>query len=262
MTVRLLTTGDIGSAMELSAQAGWNQTAEDWRRLIALEPQGCFGIEVDGVLAASATLLSFGRDLAWIGMVLTRREFQRRGFARQLMSAALDEAESRGVRCVKLDATDQGHALYASLGFVDEQPIERWRGTIPENPRPDAALHASIPWQLDSLAFGTDRSRFIMALGQPSAAVDNGYAMRRDGSRARYFGPCVARDAITAVELIRETLAPGDWFWDLLPGNANSKALAESLGFQPVRHLVRMRRGNPIPAQDEFVYAIAGFEAG
>ena len=27
----------------------------------------------------------------------------------------------------KLDATDMGHHLYESLGFRDEQPVERWK---------------------------------------------------------------------------------------------------------------------------------------
>ena len=127
MTPRFLTVADVDAAMQLSTAAGWNQTPEDWRRIIALEPEGCFGIDVDGQLVATATLLCFGQDLAWVGMVLTHRDHQRKGLARTLMRAAIDTARRRGVRCIKLDATDQGRPLYSSLGFVDEQPIERWR---------------------------------------------------------------------------------------------------------------------------------------
>jgi GNAT superfamily N-acetyltransferase len=261
MTVRLLNAGDVAAALELSAGAGWNQTGEDWGRILALEPRGCFGIDADGILAASTTLLTFGEELAWVGMVLTRREYQRRGYARQLVCAALDEARARRVRCVKLDATDQGRPLYRSLGFADEQPIERWRGEW----RAGSAVqrcHGGIPWALDLEAFGADRSRFIRALGEPFAAREDGYVMSRPGARARYLGPCVAASAGAARELVAAALSTGVWFWDLLPGNSEAKALAQSLGFEPVRRLMRMRLGEPVPARDNLVFAIAGFEAG
>src|SRR6476661_1577992 len=115
--IRLLTTADVPAALELSAAAGWNQTPADWERMIALEPSGCFGIQEDGRLVATTTLLTYGHELAWVGMVLTHSEYQRRGYAGQLVTAALELAAARGVRCVKLDATDQGQPLYARLGF-------------------------------------------------------------------------------------------------------------------------------------------------
>jgi hypothetical protein len=33
---------------------GWNQTEEDWRNLLALEPEGCFAIEREGKVVATA----------------------------------------------------------------------------------------------------------------------------------------------------------------------------------------------------------------
>src|SRR6478672_8608274 len=103
--------------MRLSQSAGWNQTAADWRRLIALEPLGCFGIDIEGALAASATVVCYPPDLAWLGMVLTLPEFRGRGLARHLVEHAVSYA---GRRTVRLDASDVGHALYRSLGFVAE----------------------------------------------------------------------------------------------------------------------------------------------
>ena len=70
--LRNLVASDIPAAIGLSEEAGWNQTSEDWRMLIDLAPQGCLAIEADGQLAATTTLLCYGRRLAWIGMVLTR----------------------------------------------------------------------------------------------------------------------------------------------------------------------------------------------
>lgn len=260
MNIRHLTSEDVPGAMDLSRAAGWNQTPEDWARMIALEPRGCFCVQCDGRIVATATLLCFGTDLAWIGMVLTHADYKRRGFARALMCAALDESRARGVRTVKLDATDQGYPLYAALGFVDEQPIERWRCDYP-NMAED--LTPARVWDrvLDREAFGADRWRFVESLG-PAFGDESGYVMTREGTRAQYLGPCVARDAAGAARLVRSVLKPGAWFWDLLPNHVAALSLAVSLGFQPVRHLVRMRLGPPIETRDDLVYAIAGFEAG
>ena len=261
--IRILRVEDVARVLELSCAAGWNQTAEDWRRMMELEPGGCFGLECDGRLVATTTVLCYGRTLAWVGMVLTDREYQRRGFARRLVEAALRLADERGVECVKLDATDQGRPLYQSLGFVDEQPIERWQRA--------GAAAASVEFtageisaRLDREAFGADRSAFLARLGEPLTA-SGGYVMTRPGIRARYLGPCVAADAAMARTLVAGALArfPGEsWFWDLLPRHPYAAEIARDLGFAPVRQLMRMVRGKAIATNDALVYAIGGFEAG
>jgi GNAT superfamily N-acetyltransferase len=261
--MRLLTPADVPQALELSAAAGWNQTREDWNRMIELEPFGCFGIEADDRLVATATLLTYGRDMAWIGMVLTHADYQRRGYARLLVTAALELAAARGIPCTKLDATDQGRPLYTSLGFEDEQPIERWtRG--PAEVKADPVDTGLLDQREDRLAFGADRTRFIRTLGDP--LVDGkAYAIHRPGARAHYLGPCVARNTATAYGLIAATLAKNTestWYWDLLPSNPAAVALARDFGFEPARRLVRMVRGEPIRGEDSMVFAIAGFEAG
>src|SRR5260370_21143483 len=90
--LRLLKTADLPSAIELSRAAGWNQTIEDWQAVLRLDPEGCFAIEVDDRIAATTTLLCYGTRLAWIGMVLTRPEYRRMGFAQRLLETALDRA--------------------------------------------------------------------------------------------------------------------------------------------------------------------------
>lgn len=261
--MRFLTFDDVAAACELSEAAGWNQTASDWQRLLELEPIGCFGISEDGRLVATTTLLTYGRDMAWVGMVLTHAEYQRRGFARQLVTAALELAMARGIRCVKLDATDQGKPLYSSLGFEDEQPVQRWwrsSGPVVDQPLPTGP----VPAREDRIAFSVNRSKFVTTLGEPFV-LDDGYVLHRPGSRAHYLGPCVARNTATAYRLIGATLAlhaESPWFWDLLPSNPAAVALARDFGFEPVRRLTRMVRGEPIRGEDSMVFAIAGFEAG
>lgn len=261
--MRLLTAADVPSLCELSGGAGWNQTPDDWRRMITLEPLGCFGIEQNNRIVATTTLLTYGRDLAWLGMVLTHIDYQRRGYARQLVTAALELAGARGVCSVKLDATDQGRPLYASLGFEDEQAIERWLRS-PSTIMPVRADGGDIPFELDRRATGADRSPFLRALG-PAIVTSNAFLQHRPGAHANHLGPCIATCSEDASHLVRAAVsikADEPWLWDILPAHEDARSLARELGFSPVRKLTRMYRGGNVRGDESMVYATAGFEAG
>ncbi len=51
--------------------------------------------------------------------VYTRAEFRRRGAGKMMVEFLIEEAKSRGVTEIRLDATQMGHPLYKSLGFSD-----------------------------------------------------------------------------------------------------------------------------------------------
>lgn len=266
MEVRVLSHSDIPAAMRLKEAAGWNQTARDWAVLLDVEPEGCFGIDADGRLAATAAALRYGSDLAWIGMVLTAPECRGRGFARRLTWRAVEYAESRGVRVIKLDGTEMGVPLYRSLGFEDECLVERWVRRPMPGPEP-ADLPDGYDAALDREAFGADRSALLEKLAAERASAPGGFAMGRPGSRASYFGPCVARTAGAARVLLRWHLARHAHemiYWDLLPANRPAADLALENGFERVRSLVRMARpaGARLERRDDYVFAIAGFEFG
>ncbi len=269
--VRTLTPDDVPSAMELSIAANWNQTPEDWHRVVRLSPNGCRCIHRDGAIAATATRMNYGRRLAWIGMVLTRPEDRRQGHARRLMKDAIAGAESHGVRTLKLDATEQGRPLYASLGFVVENTIERWER------KGDAGASAAAPsaWRMseelleqDAKAFGVCRKQLLQDLSTASSCEVTcaGYVMSRPGRVARYLGPCVAASAKDARELIARQLngyaGACTWYWDILTTNAEAVKCAKDLGFNRSRVLWRMRCGEAIHNDDSWSYAIAGFELG
>lgn len=271
--VRLLTPEDIPAAMRLKEAAGWNQTPGDWRNVMTLAPDGCFGMDCDGALRATATAVCYGRELAWIGMVLTDPAFRGRGLARNLMEHALDYLRGRGVGWVKLDATDMGHVLYERLGFRDECVIERWM-------RPPGAVQRAgarpgvfeFDPALDRQAFGADRAELLRLLAgiESASMAGEGYAMGRPGSNAAYFGPCVARSAGAARDLLTWFVGRHQHesvYWDILPANVEGVAMAHEFGFERVRELMRMsvEGGTNLAAlarRDELVFATAGFEYG
>jgi GNAT superfamily N-acetyltransferase len=270
---RLLTPRDMPALMRLSEAAGWNQLEADWQRLLELEPQGCFGIECDGALAATATTFCYGARLAWIGMVLTGHDYRRRGLGRRVTERAIEYADERQVEWIKLDATAMGRPLYLQLGFEDECPIERWGATTPGSA---PGVHGLEPFRhdpaLDFRAFGADRSVLLdkLARGAAASVSGEGYGMARSGAKAAAFGPCVARTADVAETLLRWFLNahPGQAvFWDLLPDNRTAVELGMRYGFKPLRQLVRMvrpgrTRAAPFRADSSIVYAAAGFEYG
>jgi ribosomal protein S18 acetylase RimI-like enzyme len=152
-TLRRLRREDISIAAGLSAHAGWNQTEEDWLTLLELSPETCMAMEVDGHLAATTTLILYGRRLAWIGMVLTQTEYRQRGLARTLLANALEHADQMGVETIKLDATDQGKPLYERFGFHREQEIERWsRPGESAASLPAGGASGEDPWHTSDLA--------------------------------------------------------------------------------------------------------------
>ena len=247
MELRNLTAADVRDAMELSKGAGWNQTAADWAALLVDSPDGCLAIECDGRLVATTTVVCYEKRLAWIGMVLTHPDYKRRGYARMLVTRAIEIAHERDVHTIKLDATDQGRPLYESLGFTDEQPVERWGYDVP----------------------GFDPARDIAGKYRPHdtppLADPEGYLLHRPGTRAHYLGPCVAGDPQVAARLFHRALqeiGADHYFWDILPRNTAAVALARELGFARLRQLHRMVLGPNPPCDESRIYAIAGFEWG
>jgi GNAT superfamily N-acetyltransferase len=288
--IRNLLPDDVPSAMELSIAANWNQTPEDWHRILQLSVGGCLCVEERGKVVATATLLPYAASLAWVGMVLTSPEYRRQGLARQLMKDVITIAQQRGIRTLKLDATDEGCTLYESLGFIVEKPVERWaRDTkiAPSIARPDAHNIADADrfdgtyfsdnlFARDAIAFGAVRKDLLKMLLQsgPCTVSPEAYVLSRAGTIARYLGPCIAGSAVDAEALIDAHLANDSyanrdpaakrtiWYWDLLPDNLKAVDCARRLGFTRRRTLWRMRCGERIENNDAMVYAIAGFELG
>ena len=269
VSLRTIKPADLPGALDLSSLAGWNQTAQDWAMLLDLAPESCFMIESGGQVAATCTLVCYGLQLAWLGMVLTRPEYRGRGFARSLVEAALAAADARGVRSVMLDATEQGLPLYRKLGFRDQQTIERWaRNCHAAGSRhlPGATASAERLILLDKQIYGADRSGLFNSLIRRGGVfyTSDGFLLSRPGRQASFLGPCIAGSEAEAREMIGQCLGsyPAPWYWDLLPANECAPALAQQLGFARIRQLTRMVRGADVPCLTARLWATAGFEIG
>ena len=275
-----LSLDHVAAAVALSETEGWNQTAGDWRRLIELEPDGCFAVREGDQLIGTVTTTAYGPTLAWIGMMIVHREHRRRGVGAALMRLALEYLTSRGVATVKLDATPAGKPLYESLGFVTEVELERWQGVTKPDSVPDSRETSGASRQslidLDLAAYGVDRRRLIESLVDGSVVDpiivsrddgrDAGYALARRGRIATYIGPIVAESTADAERLLDAAVARLDRqevCLDLHRGGFLEPAALAERGLTKRRGLVRMRYGVPnAAATSRSICASTGPEYG
>jgi GNAT superfamily N-acetyltransferase len=277
--IRLLFESDIPAAMKLKEAAGWNQTEDDWRRLVMLEPNGCFAAIKDGQLVGTTTTTTYGDDLAWIGMVLVDPQIRRLGIATTLMETALNYLDRR-VATVKLDATSQGKPVYERFGFKFESLVERWSGKVEMRSihREITPLNLVIRRELlalDRRGFGADRSKLIESLIDDSPIppvlvrdknrILNGYALARKGTKADYIGPVVTTDAAVVESLLDQMLGQlsgSSVYIDFSNECGTSSSVLSDRGFVKERDLIRMSSGGRPQKTSPFVIAIAGPEIG
>ena len=280
--LRKMTYADIGFGMKLKAAAGWNQLPADWKRLIDLEPEGCFVLESDGQPVGSVTTTLYERRLAWIGMVLVSPDHRRHGFGTALLEAAMDYCQCQGVEVIKLDATPLGKKLYDILGYQDEYRLKRVQGEgypqTYENVRPMRPVDLWEIVQMDISFFGISRQRLLERLFQENPSFCFvaqrsgspeiiGYLFARPGENAYQIGPWIAKEPAAAEELFKagiNVLADKTVFLDVLQRvNPYAETMVQKYGFTMQREFIRMFHGeNLFPGNPAAVYAIAGVEKG
>jgi GNAT superfamily N-acetyltransferase len=238
---------DLPAALALSIQAGWNQTPEDWRRILELSPDGCFGGRIDGKLVATATSASPAPGLRWIGMVLVDESCRGRGFGTRILQRVLElKAEVVG-----LDATDLGRPVYLKLGFQDVAPIDRWGGTLRDLPGESRRTSIERVLEIDRQALGVDRSALLRHLaaepGVKLLASDDGYAVLRPGRTAAHLGPLVGADPAPLLRAAGRLLGGAPMIVDV-PRRPELVAAFAAHGLEVRRRLTRMTWGTPKPA--------------
>jgi ribosomal protein S18 acetylase RimI-like enzyme len=258
----------LAGCVALSAAAGWNQNAADWRLMLELG-EG-WGLELrDGTLVASTLVIPYG-GFAWVSMVLVLPGHRRQGHATRLLRTAL-AALARANLTPVLDATPAGREVYRQEGFRDAWGFKRFvvqRKSQPPGPCAVRALRdADWPWiaELDRAAFGGQREPLLRALAGrlPDAALvieGEGFILGREGREATQLGPLVASNARAAQLLLQSVLAfaSGPLYLDL----ADHAALAPA-GLAEQRPFTRMVFGTAdAPGERGKIFLVAGPELG
>ena len=271
-----LAEADLPRAAALSAQVGWNQTVADWRVFLA---RGAVRVLADAdpaMLAATAGVLSYGRGVGWISMVLVRPDRRREGLATALLRWATGHLRAAGVASIALDATPAGQAVYRGLGFRDLWGFSRWvlPAGLPAEPGLTVRPLAEADWPavlaLDAAAFGAPRAALLRdfarrlpgaALVAETSAGLAGVLLGRDGVRGPQLGPLLAADARTARALLAAAAAPGAVL-DLRDGALGLDAWLAAQGGAVQRSFTRMALGADPPGDPGRIIAVAGPEFG
>jgi len=259
--------------------AGWNQIEADWRRFMAMEPEGCFVAEAGQTPVGTITTITYGSKIGWIGMLIVAPSHRGLGVGKILLKHGIDYLQPK-VDVIKLDATPQGRLVYEKLGFRPEYTIVRMVG---EGHGQGSEQGRFYPVQnylsevaaFDERAFGANRAVVIRHLCQEYpdysfCRMKNGrvagYIMANRGRQAWHIAPWVARDKECAAELFFEMLgrlAGKRIYIDVPERNSNADSLMRSNGFTEQRRLTRMYLGeNKWPGEPDFIYAIARPEKG
>ncbi|OYW16752.1 MAG: hypothetical protein B7Z55_13930 [Planctomycetales bacterium 12-60-4] len=276
--IRLFTVEDLPFGLHLSRQAGWNQTENDWRRFLALQPDGGALAECDGRPAGTVFVIAFGH-VAWIAMMLVEASRRGQGIGRALMEQALLTAESFGARSIRLDATPLGQQLYETLGFRSDFHLTRYGGklhkAIAAQPSEmfvdDVPPHAQAAVPLDARCSGADRRRLIDALltetpgwGVTRDGVLQGFCAHRPGSHAVYIGPAVAdgESGAAVLQAAFRHFAGETAIIDIPDNHMAARELAVSHGLSAQRPLLRMTRGATVDDCPQMLWASSGGEKG
>ena len=261
IALRLMIADDLPEADGLRRLIGWNQTLKDWRRFLDFEPDGCFVALKQGKVVGTVTTITYGSELAWIGMMLVHPESRREGIASRLMAQAIEYLKAKGIGCIKLDATPAGKPLYERLGFVSEWRLARWQSTnnrfIGVAPLQTRDLHPQ-DWReveaIDQKAFGLARLQLLRSLTEensraivwPADGAVRGWGVLRAGANCGYLGPMASASAEGVEALTIALLHAADGrsvFWDIPDPNETAQTIARRFGFAPVRPLTRMYLG-------------------
>jgi ribosomal protein S18 acetylase RimI-like enzyme len=274
-----LAEDSIRGCMALSAEAGWNQTPDDWAMF--LRHGTVFGLLADGGPEASGAILPYPNDFAWISMVLVTASRRRARIGTRILETCCADIARRGLVAM-LDATPAGERVYRPLGFEPMFKLTRWQGQggnagggnakLPVGIRPMTKGDTAAIVPLDAAAFGAHRQYLLESFfrREPSLAFVmgkdvRGFVLARPGRLATQIGPLIAADEDAAAALLSAALdsASGPVFLDLADRWNGLAQLLQRRGFTVQRPFLRMGMRRDAPFGDVAgTFVIAGPEFG
>ena len=142
-----ITSGEVTSVLEIQRDCYSEWYLEDSRmfeQMIAVYPQGCLGVKVDGVLAAYAFFhpyredavkplddsltLDGGEDCMYLHDFAVHPRFRGMGFTRMLMERVDHETWNEGFDVQCLVAVQDSKGFWMNYGFEPVRQVEGYGG--------------------------------------------------------------------------------------------------------------------------------------
>jgi len=280
--IRRLEERDIDAAIALTDLEAWGYTREDFRRLLALSPDGCFVAERDERVVGVLTTTTYD-GLAFLGAVIVVPELRGKGVGKEMMEAALAHLRKTGVRTVRLNAYLNAIPFYERLGFQREYEVIRWHGPAGaggervRGVRPVRPADLTGLAQMDARYFGANRQILFARLAEEFSST---FLVAERGGRLSGF--IAGNPSGDSCEIGPWVVEPGsgriaeDLYWALInsagasevsfSGPSRNPALLEFVHktrFKEVFRALRMWWGaNEFPGDPAGIWAAGGLEKG
>lgn len=279
--LRPLTRAELDVAVEWAAAEGWNPGDGDARVFWATDPGGFVGVDSDGELIATGSIVSYGGAFGFMGYLIVRPDLRGRGLGRQIWTCQRDALleRLRPGAAVGMDAVLTMQGVYAEAGFRASHRTLSMRG-VGAAADVDTSLRdlADLPFAkvaaFDRRHFGAERPAFLDAWIAPPGGLGLGIV---DGGRLRAIGvarpcregfrigPLFADDASCAARIyagLGRVAAGEPVYLDVPDNNPAALALAGRLGLHEIDSCARMYLGAAPQLPWDRIFAITTCELG
>jgi ribosomal protein S18 acetylase RimI-like enzyme len=273
--IKIMRDSDILFAVGLTDSENWGYLADDFRRLMEFEPEGCFVANKDNNPVGMVTTTSYEK-YGFIGSLIVLKEFRRAGIGEKLMRRAIEYLKGKAVTAIELDATFPAAPLYRRLGFADKylslrffRPAQK-RGEVSERPIV-TDIEKIIRFDYEKTGINRRRmlERYIKQIPQnifiEGQKGISGYAIARPRAGEEYaIGPMVC-DNISVANNLLKTIINSYSHYPLSIGlpdiNQEMRDILLDFGFQQRPPSLRMYMGERLDYK-KFVYGIFSAEKG
>jgi len=266
---------DVGFAQDLSTVEGWGFYDVDFRRLVALDPEGCFIARQEDRRVGMVCTVSYGTH-AFIGCLIVLREARGRDVGLALMHAAIQHCDEKNITTIELDGVIPAVPMYRKMGFKDKYLSCRLARDGQDSADAAATTRSADHDEIlrfDLAKTGIERGAVLCRLLQeyPDGVCTvhhngiAGYGMIRQREGGFYMiGPLVADNDRTAGELMHRLLgrAKNARVAVGVPGiRPTAVAVMLDNGFYYTQPSLRMFRGERTDYESH-IYGILGPEKG
>jgi hypothetical protein len=277
VTVRPMSRDELGIAIDLAGDEGWNAGLHAAETFRAADPGGFFALERDGEVIGTVSVVRYDDGFAFGGLYVLRPECRGRGIGYALQQEFT--LPFAGTRNLGIDGVFGMQLRYASAGFLFSHRNIRFEGTgggtAPAGVPPLGDLPFETVATYDRQFFPGPREAFLRAfLSQPDAAGYatanaagdlTGYGFARKCRAGYKIGPFFADTPAIAERLYGALSAavPGEpLFLDAPETNPEALALAVRHGMREVFGTARMYSRSVPSMPIDRIYGITTFELG
>jgi GNAT superfamily N-acetyltransferase len=252
----------IDAFLRSAAAEGWITAQAELEFLLKACPDGCLVHLSEGRPVAFITALRYEQS-AWIGNLLVMPDFRRQGLGRALMEEVLRRLEASGTETVWLTASADGAGLYRSLGFLQIDRVQRWRGVgtgLSPGTRP-AFPEAAV--SMDSLGWGDCRRLLFSDLpaGSSLFMAEKAFLVQTAMAGGQHIGPWGGGSPKAAAALL-DAAMHGDGpdvglFLDSPEKNRAAGKILAARGFAVCGSTLLMFKGSVPHYRPEYAYSLA-----